>query len=193
MRKALLLVPLVLLAGCGGSGKPPAPTFRGTALSPAPAAPAFTLRDDAGRAVSLSADRGRYVVVTFLYTHCPDVCPVITGNLVRVLRTTTAQRGRLRVIAVSVDPRRDTPAAVRRYARVHRLPATFSYLIGSKAQLSRVWAAYHVAARPLAGGTVAHSTFEMLVDPQGRERLVYDASAKPADFVHDLALLEQQT
>jgi protein SCO1/2 len=191
VRRALLLLPLALLAGCGG--KSAAPSFRGTVLSPPPVAPKFTLVDDAGRPVSLSADRGRYVVVTFLYTHCPDVCPVIAGNLNRVLATPTARQARLRVIAVSVDPKRDTPAAVRRYVAVHRLRPAFSYLIGDQARLSRVWRAYHVAATPLHGGTIAHSTFEILVDPKGRERVVYDAGAKPADFVHDLALLEQQT
>jgi protein SCO1/2 len=191
MRRALLLVPLALLAGCGS--KAAAPSFRGTVLSPAPVAPAFTLDDDAGRPVSLAADRGRYVVVTFLYTHCPDVCPVIAGNLNRVLATSTARQARLHVIAVSVDPKRDTPAAVRRYVAEHRLRPTFSYLIGDHARLSRVWHAYHVAATPLHGGTIAHSTFEILVDPKGRERVVYDAGAKPADFVHDLALLQHET
>jgi protein SCO1/2 len=191
MRRVLLLAPLALLAGCGGKAAPPA--FRGTELKPPPAAPAFTLDDDAGKPVSLASDRGRYVIVTFLYTHCPDVCPVIAGNLNRVLATPTARQAKLRVVAVSVDPKRDTAAAVRRYVLEHRLRPSFTYLIGSRARLSTVWQAYHVAATPLRNGTVAHSTFELLIDPTGHERVVYDAAAKPADFVHDLALLQGQT
>ena len=55
-------------------------SFEGTALAPPVAAPLFTLHDQAGHAISLAVERGHYVVVTFLYTHCPDVCPVIAGN-----------------------------------------------------------------------------------------------------------------
>ena len=191
MRKALVvLAALVACAGCGGSS--PKPEFRGTELSPPQAAPSFTLTDQQGRRVSLAAARGRYAVVTFLYTHCPDVCPVIAGNLNRALASATARQAGLRVLAVSVDPRRDTPAAVRRYVREHRLRPSFRYLIGSRAQLAPVWRAFHVAAAPGPAGTVSHSTFEILVDPEGKERLIYDSQAAAADFVHDLALLQQQ-
>ncbi len=191
MRRAVALAALVVCcAGCGG-GKTAAPAFRGTDLSPAQAAPGFTLTDQAGRRVSLASQRGHYVVVTFLYTHCPDVCPVIAGNLNRLLGTATAHRGGLRVLAVSVDPAGDTPAAVHRFVREHGLVPAFRYLTGSRAQLAPVWHGYHIAATPLQNGTVAHSTFEILVDPQGKERVIYDAQATPADFVHDLVLLER--
>jgi protein SCO1/2 len=189
MKRLLALGALAVVAGCGGS-KAPTAAFRGTALDPPQAAPAFTLTDQAGKPVSLAAQRGHYAVVTFLYTHCPDVCPVIAGNLDRLLGTATARRGGLRVLAVSVDPRRDTPAAVRRFVAEHRLVPAFRYLTGSRARLAPVWRDYHIAAARLPNGTVAHSTFEILVDPQGRERVIYDAQATPADFVHDLAILE---
>ena len=189
MRKALVgLAALVACAGCAGKASPPA--FRGTELSPPAVAPAFTLTDQQGRRVSLAGARGHYAVVTFLYTHCPDVCPVIAGNLNRVLATPVARRAGLRVLAVSVDPTRDTPAAVRRYVREHRLRPAFSYLIGTHAQLAPVWRGFHVAAAPGPAGTVSHSAFEILVDPEGKERLIYDAKATPADFVHDLGLLQ---
>jgi len=191
-RPLALLALLALCAGCGSasSERTPPQQFRGSELNPPAAAPGFTLRDDAGRTVSLAAQRGRYVVVTFLYTHCPDVCPVIAGNLNRALATPVARRAGLRVLAVSVDPARDTAAAVRRYVRERGLLPSFRYLIGSRPQLERVWRAYRVAAQAGPKSTVTHSTFELLVDPQGRERLVYDATLKTADLVHDLARLE---
>lgn len=191
MRKALVgLAALVACVGCGGNASKP-PAFRGQELSPPQAAPNFTLTDQQGRQVSMASARGHYAVVTFLYTHCPDVCPVIAGNLNRTLASATARRAGLRVLAVSVDPRRDTPAAVRTYVRQHRLRPAFRYLIGSRAQLAPVWRSYHVAAAPGPAGTVSHSTFEILVDPEGKERLIYDSQATAADFVHDLALLQQ--
>jgi len=190
VRKALLgLTALVACAGCGGNAAKP--EFRGQELSPPQAAPSFTLTDQQGRRVSMASARGHYAVVTFLYTHCPDVCPVIAGNLNRALASATARRAGLRVLAVSVDPRRDTSATVRRYAREHRLRPAFRYLIGTRAELAPVWRAFHVAAAPGPAGTVSHSTFEILVDPEGKERLIYDSQATAADFVHDLALLQQ--
>ena len=118
--------------------------------------------------MSLAAERGHYVVVTFLYTHCPDVCPVIAGNLNRVLATPTARRAGLRVLAVSVDPKRDTPAAV---APVRpRAPARAGLPLPDRdprAARAGVEGLPRRRRRPGRTGTVAHSTFEILVDPRG--------------------------
>lgn len=185
MRRALLLG-LLVVAGCGGS-KPP--RFAGTPIDPPVAAPSFVLEDQSGKPVSTAAQRGRWLVVTFLYTHCPDVCPLIAAQLDKAIATPTGRRAQLHVIAVSVDPARDTPAAVRRYAVTHRLEATFHWGIGSRARLERVWRAYHVAAQPGPGGTVTHSTFEILVDPDGKERLLYDQTIKASQLTGDLRKL----
>jgi len=185
MRGAIVLAVLVL-AGCGGST---GPQLAGVKLDPPERAPAFTLEDGAGHSVSLEAQRGRWVVVTFLYTHCPDVCPLIAAQLNRAIRTAVGRQARLRVIAVSVDPARDTPAAVRRYAVAHRLAPAFSWAIGSRQQLGRVWRAYHVAAQRGPRGTVTHSTFEILVDPEGNERLIYDSTITVAQLTGDLRAL----
>jgi len=90
------------------------------------------------------------------------------------------------VLAVSVEPVHDTPTAVRRYVAQHRLAPAFRWLIGSHGRLSRVWRAYHVAALPGARGTITHSSASFLIDPQLRERLLYDKSVTTADVLHDL-------
>jgi protein SCO1 len=186
----LLVVLVLVLAGCGGKkAPPPAPQFAGGTLSPLVQAPNFALRDQAGRTISLAEQRGHWTIVTFLYTHCPDVCPLIAAQLNKAIAAPVGKRARLSVLAVSVDPKRDTPAAVRRYAIEHRLAPSFHYLIGSRAQLARVWHAYHVAAQPGPSGTIAHSSFEMLVDPKGTMRLIYDVSVKSKDVTGDLAKL----
>jgi len=199
MRRRTLLVSLTLLttlacAACGSGSKPPAQsTLRGTVLSPPTDAPGFTLRDQANRAVSLRGERGHYVVVTFLYTHCPDVCPVIAGNLNLALASGAGRRARLRVLAVSVDPARDTLTAVRRYVVRHRLLPTFHYLIGARTSLARVWREYHVAASAGPRATVSHTAFELLIDPRGRERLAYDSTVRAAWLEHDLDVLARQS
>ena len=189
-----LALSLLMVAGCGSGSSGEAKNasaavqpshFRGTAIpGKRLQAPDFALRDQDGRLVRLSKLRGRFVVVSFLYTHCPDVCPLIADNLNRAL---ARSRG-LSVLAVSVDPKGDTPASVRRFVRAHRLGPRFRYLTGTRAQLQPIWNAYHLAVMP--GTTVAHSAFEVLVDRRGDERLLYDAQVKSADVQHDLRTLE---
>jgi protein SCO1/2 len=186
LRRIGCLVALLSLAGCGGSAKP---VYNGTQLTPPIAAPNFALRDQDGRTTTVAGQRGHWTVVTFLYTKCPDVCPLIAANLNGALRSDAGRTAGLRVLAVSVDPARDTQAAVHRYVITHRLVPAFRFLIGSPAQLARVWAAYHVAAQPGPHGSITHSTFEILIDPHGHERLLYDATITTADLVGDLSKL----
>jgi protein SCO1 len=186
----------VLAAGCGGGGggssTEEAASFRGILLPEQPKAPNFRLHDQNGRLVTMNGRRGRWTVLTFLYTWCPDVCPVIAGNLNTALRTPTAKQAGLGVLAVSVDPQRDTPAAARKYVRDHRLLPTFRWLLGSENELQPVWQAYNVAVFPGEKKTVSHSTINLLIDPQGHERVVYDANVKPGDVVADLKRLEDE-
>jgi protein SCO1/2 len=190
---------LLVAAGCGAGGNGGGtggagggPALRGTALPDEAPAPDFSLRDQDGRKVTMQSLRGDWTIVTFLYTACPDVCPVIAGNLNAALRSRAARRANLHVLAVSVDPKRDTQAAVRRYARRHRLLPTFRWLIGSRAQLAPVWRAFNVAVLPDPGGTITHSAVQLLVDPEGRERVVYDSSVQASDVTHDLNLLLEE-
>ncbi len=183
---------LLVVAGCGGATKAAAPTtsFRGATVVDPSTAPDFALRDQSGRLVRLSAQRGRYTLVTFLYTHCPDVCPLIAEHVNTALHQLGPGTG---VLAVSVDPKGDTPAAVRHFIAVHRLVPAFRYLTGTPQQLRPVWAAYHVASDPQHGTTaVAHSAYVLLVDPQGVERLVYDSNVKASDIVHDIDALKEK-
>ncbi len=190
-RPVLALLGVLALAGCGGSS-PSAPTlttskFRGAEVQPAKAKD-FALRDQDGKLVRLSSLRGRWVLLAFIYTHCPDVCPLIAANLNSAMRQ-LGPKAKVSVLAVTVDPKRDTRAAVRRYIRERRLLPQFRYLIGSRTQLLPVWKAYGVAVEPGKLDTVSHGAFEPLIDPSGRVRLIYDSRVKASDVVHDLRLL----
>ena len=200
MPRALLAVlaalAVTLVSGCGSSGssEPASATtaasrFRGTELTPPRAAPPIALHDADGTPVTLAAQRGRYVLVTFIYTHCPDVCPLITQNLNAALRQLGPERSRVRVLAVSVDPKGDTPAAVRAYERRMHLVPQFRYLIGSRAELLRVWKAWHVLAVSTKPDLVDHVAYTALVDTTGKERVLYDSSVKARQVLHDLRVL----
>lgn len=183
---ALVLVTAQLQGGTGAAASPP--RFHGTTLEP-PTRPApFRLRDQAGRLVSLQGQRGRVVLVTFLYTHCPDVCPLIASNLNVALRLLGPRRAQVRVLAVSVDPAGDTKASVARFVRQHRLLPQFRYLTGSRAALRPVWAAYHLAVSS-SPGLVDHTAYTLLVDRQGRGRALYDAQQGGGGIAADVRAL----
>ena len=192
-----LLLLVVVLAGCGSSSKAaetttaPPKRFAGGELTPPRPAPPISLHDANGNAVTLAAQRGRYVLVTFIYTHCPDVCPLITQNLNAALRAIgPARRKRVRVLAVSVDPVGDTPDAVRAYTREKHLFPQFEYLIGSRAELRPVWKAWHVLAVESRPDLVDHVAYTALVDTKGRERVLYGSSVRATQVVHDLRALQ---
>jgi protein SCO1 len=194
-RLALFLAATLLLAGCGGSAvKVEAPTpakklFAGGQVSPPHRAPAISLHDDSGTAVTLAGQRGRYVLVTFLYTHCPDVCPLIASNLNGAIRALGARAKNVRVLAISVDPKGDTPAAVRAYVKRMGLVPQFRYLIGSPAELKRAWAAWHVLSVRQSAGVIDHIAYTALVDPTGKERVLYGSAVHARDVVHDVRVL----
>jgi protein SCO1/2 len=151
------------------------------------AAPAFRLRDGRGGTIDTRALRGRPYAVTFLYTHCPDVCPTLASTLGRAL----AGAPRARIVAVSVDPRGDTPAAVRAFAAARRLPRPFHYAVGTAAELAPVWRAYFVTSQLGDARQGTHTAAVWLVDAQGRLRGMYPGAAPIAlaDVTHDLRAL----
>jgi protein SCO1/2 len=165
----------------GGSGR-----FAGGELNPPQPTPDFTLTDQSGQKVSMGDQRGKLVLLTFLYTNCPDVCPLITQNLNEALQMLGAKRDDVRVLAVSVDPEGDTPKSVDEYAKAHHLLPEFRYLLGSRDELTKVWRAYDVAAVASDPELVDHTAYTMLVDRSGEGRVIYDSSVKARDVVHDV-------
>jgi protein SCO1/2 len=191
MTKLVLVLCLCLVCtACGSHAKTTGVAHasaqtRGFALRPPVVAPAFALRDQDGRLTGPAQLRGHWYVVAFLYTHCPDVCPVIASNLGVALRRLPG----LQALAISVDPKHDAPASVKAFLRAHNLPPRFRYVTGTHAELARVWARYHVAAIAGTRPIVSHTAFELLVDPQGRERVLYDAQVQAADIARDVTAL----
>ncbi|HEV2582210.1 MAG TPA: SCO family protein, partial [Ktedonobacteraceae bacterium] len=111
-------------------------------------APDFRLKDQFGREVSLSQFRGKPVVVTFLYTHCPGVCPLIADQLHATALGLGKDVGRVAFLAVSVDPQHDTPASAIHFSNVHKMTRYWHYLMGTRDQLTPVWSAYGIDEQP---------------------------------------------
>jgi protein SCO1 len=136
--------------------------------------------------------RGKVVLVFFGYTHCPDVCPLTMARLAGALRDLGPEAGGVRILFISVDPPRDTPALVAKYARAFSPQAVGA--TGTPAEIEALARRYRVAYQaeaPDADGNyvVMHSKVVFVFDQQGRARLLIDdANAAPA-VVHDLRQL----
>jgi protein SCO1/2 len=164
--------------------------FEGLALSPRlPAPPLSTLRNYDGTAFNLSSDRGKAVFVTFLYAHCPDVCPLIASNLHNAYaKMTPAMRGHIAIVAVSVDPHGDSAGTVAAFVHQHELTGEARYLIGSAKQLGPVWEAWKVGSQKDSSnpGLVNHSALIYGVSAAGKLTTIYAANFEPSQIVHDV-------
>jgi protein SCO1 len=193
------LLAVIVLAGCGsgsetGAGSIDTTTaaaeddgWAGAAPGSPQSVPDFTLTDQDGKRVRFADLRGKVVLLTFLYTHCPDVCPLIAENLNAALRELPpAEREEVRVLAVSVDPKRDTPAQVRGYVKLHRLLPQFRYLIGTERELTAVWRKLDVQAVARDPDLIDHTTYTLLINPAGQGIVFYPADFTSQDVLHDL-------
>lgn len=166
-----------------------APKFLGPAIAHPSVAPDFTLRDQRDRVVRLSAQRDKVVMITFLYTQCPDLCPLTAAHISAALDRLGPRRKGVVALAVTVDPKGDTRSAIRAYVRRHRLPAQFHYLTGSKTALERIWRLYDVTPVRPRGPDPDHTLYILLLDRSGKTRVLFDALGKPAAMAHDLGVL----
>jgi protein SCO1 len=168
--------------------------YYGTLALPPKPAPAIALHNYRGQPITLAQYRGRAVLVTFLYSHCPDVCPLIASNLRVALSELGRDRGLAQLIAVSVDPRGDTPAAVARFLADHELSGRMQYLIGSAAELGRTWSQWNVGSEREATQPerVAHSALVYGVSASGRITTIYPDSFEPSQIAHDVPLLARR-
>lgn len=139
-------------------------------------APDFVLADIAGKAARLSEERGRVVLMSFLYTHCPSACPLIALRLARLNGRLAAGRleERVRILSIALDPERDTAEALASYAGHFKARAPlWRFLRAERAALAPVLAAYGEWTRTLANGELDHPARLYLIDARGRIREVY--------------------
>jgi protein SCO1/2 len=155
------------------------------ATAPAPALGTvidFELRDMTGKRVRASDLRGRWLLVFFGYTRCPDLCPTTLGGIGGALSQLGPLATRVRPVFVSIDPERDTPKALREY--VQSFDARILPLTGTAAELTKAAAACGVVFYKVPGPTpddytFAHNAILTLVGPEGGivTRFSSDASA----------------
>jgi protein SCO1 len=204
-RMLMSLLVLVLVAGAvalftiGGStgskarAQALAEHFEAAAvLEPARQAPPIALHNYLGQPVNIDSYRGKAVLVTFLYTSCPDICPLITSDLrvaLNLMGPKTASK--VQIIAVSVDPRGDTPKAVAAFLARHGMTGRMQYLIGPAKELVPVWKAWGVGSAREAQQPqfINHTALVYGITGSGKRLTLYAASFQPSEIAHDVPLL----
>lgn len=183
----LPLAALLLLSACGSGTH-----FTGQVLSPAKAAPDFTLSDQHGEPFTLSQQRGNVVLLYFGYTHCPDICPATLSVFRSVVDSLGTDAQHVRVVFVTVDPERDSASYLKDYLAQFR--PDFIGLTGTLDQLNPVYQAYGIerqkipAAGPL-GYTMTHTSSFDVIDQQGNWRLVHNFGDSDTDIAADIRQL----
>jgi protein SCO1/2 len=180
---ALLAFPVLAVAHEAGGEK------RLPVIGPAPA---FTLTSQDGRPVALADLRGKVVALAFIYTGCPDICPMLTQKMVDVQDALGAEFGaKVAFLSITLDPESDTPEVLKDYAQFWGArPDGWSFLTGSPEAVRDVTRRYGVFFAKKEDGSVDHTQLTSLVDADGQMRVQYlGARFDPEEFRRDLMSL----
>ncbi len=182
--RALTMLAMLILPAyaVGGDGQLPV-------IGPAPP---FTLTSQDGVPVALADLRGKVVALAFIYTGCPDICPMLTQRMVDVQDALGPAFGaKVAFVSITLDPERDTPEVLKDYAQFWSAkPEGWSFLTGSLEAVRDVTRRYGVFFAKKEDGSVEHSQLTTLVDADGRIRVQYlGARFDPEEFRRDLMSL----
>ena len=154
--------------------------------------PDFMLTDHNGDEFPSQGLRGKVVVVTFIYTTCPDLCPLITTAMKSVQKNLNAwERDGVLFLSITTDPEVDRPAVLKSYGERHGIDfSRWSLLTGDLARVAPVWKAFGVQVNRKARGLVDHTLLTALVDKKGVVRFVYHGAVpSPGPVIRDLRSL----
>ena len=146
-------------------------------LTPLPRqqAPGFTLTDQAGRTMGLSALRGKVVVLEFMDPHCTDICPIVSQEFVDAYHHLGAAAGKVAFIAINVNQYHKSVADMAAYSRqegLNTIPG-WHLFTGSVPALKNAWRDYNIAVQaPNPDADIIHTSALYFIDPQGREAFV---------------------
>jgi cytochrome oxidase Cu insertion factor (SCO1/SenC/PrrC family) len=142
----------------------------------------FTLTDHTGAKVTDASFRGKYMLIQFGYTFCPDVCPTGLSTITAALKKLGTDADGIQPVFVTIDPERDTPQKLSSYVG-HFYPS-LKGLTGTEAQIENIAKAYRVFRRKVSDGASSdylmdHSTFTYLMNPKGKLALMFRHETNP--------------
>jgi protein SCO1 len=161
--------------------------FEGAVMPENLKAPDFTLKNQDGETLRMRDFRGQPVIVTFLYTSCEDTCPVQAQTVRGALDDLGED---VPAIAIAVDPPRDTPERARAFLSEQRALGRIDFVLGTRAELSKLWDGYYVRPQSV---TQEHQARFTLVDERGFQRVGYPGfEATSERIAHDIRLLQAE-
>ena len=152
-------------------------------------APEFKLTNQDGKRIALNELRGKVLAVTFIFASCADTCPLLTATMVRLQDRLGASFGPdIQFVSITVDPERDTPEVLKRYAQAHGADSRgWSFLSGTPAEIREVARRYGVYYKKTPRGDVDHTFLTSLVDRGGTLRVQYmGVRFNPDEMLRDL-------
>ena len=154
----------------------------------------FRLIDHTGKRVTEADFKGRYMLLFFGYTHCPDVCPAELQTMGRAMDRLAAKGDKIVPVFISVDPERDSPAILKAY--VAAFHPSMVGLTGSAAEIKAAAKAYKVYYRKQPGAKpgdtkilMDHTSFIYLVGPDGKVVALIRGGTRPEVLAKELARL----
>jgi cytochrome oxidase Cu insertion factor (SCO1/SenC/PrrC family) len=145
------------------------------ALDPLPGrpAPGFRFTDQTGRALSLSAFRGKIVVLEFMDPHCTDICPIVSQEFLDAYRDLGPAAGQVVFAAVNVNQYYSSVPAVAKFSAEQRLGTipSWHFFTGPTPALQTTWRDYNIEVQaPNPNADIVHTSAIYFIDAQGRER-----------------------
>jgi protein SCO1/2 len=158
-------------------------------------APQFELTDQDNKRIALKNLRGKVLAITFIFASCADSCPMLTATMAIMQdRLGTAFGPDVHFVSITVDPERDTPEVLKRYAVSHRVNhAGWSFLTGTPAEIRDVARRYGIYYSKTPQGDLEHTFLTSLVDPAGTLRVQYmGVRFDPDEMLRDLRSLTRR-
>jgi protein SCO1 len=155
----------------------------------------FKLTDQDGKPFQFSSARGKVVLVTFVFTTCPDVCPLFTANFASIQRQLDEKKIKDYVLlTITTDPERDSAKVLKDYAGRFKADfSSWSFLTGTRTELSRVWKIFGVNVNKTDSGQVQHTSFTTLIDGRGKRRVDYYGDKwREKEVIKDMEWLRAQ-
>lgn len=166
----------------------------GEPLSKIGPAPEFALTNQDGKRIALKDLRGKVLAITFIFASCTDTCPLLTAKMAGLQDRLGADFGpQVFFISITVDPERDTPQVLKRYADAHRVnPGGWAFLTGTPEEIRDVAGRYGIFYKKTPGGDIEHTFLTSLVDPGGTLRVQYmGVRFDPDEMLRDLQSLSK--
>jgi cytochrome oxidase Cu insertion factor (SCO1/SenC/PrrC family) len=143
----------------------------GTSLSGTPA-PDFTLTNQFGQQISLSAFRGKVVILAFTDSECTTICPLTTQSMLAAKDLLGKAGEQVQLISVDANPAATSVADVMSYSRTHGMVNQWDFLTGTLSQLKSVWKDYKIYVQ-IVQGQIDHTPAVFVIDSRGREQKIY--------------------